>query len=109
MRKFAELFPDIENLQVPLADLTWYHLQTLMDKISDKKVFLWYVEKTLENGWSRNILVHQIESKLYERQAVSEKTSNFDNILPSQMVPGGTDNYPNTGGLLETCLMMKLL
>jgi predicted nuclease of restriction endonuclease-like (RecB) superfamily len=31
MRKFAEMFDEIENLQVPLADLTWYHLQTLMD------------------------------------------------------------------------------
>jgi hypothetical protein len=32
MRRFAEMFGDIENLQVPLADLTWYHNQTLMDK-----------------------------------------------------------------------------
>jgi predicted nuclease of restriction endonuclease-like (RecB) superfamily len=60
MRRFAEIFDDILNLQVPLADLTWYHLLTLMDKVSDLSAYLWYAEKALENGWSRNILVHQM-------------------------------------------------
>jgi hypothetical protein len=36
MRRFADMFSDFKNLQVPLADLTWYHLQSLMDKVSDK-------------------------------------------------------------------------
>jgi predicted nuclease of restriction endonuclease-like (RecB) superfamily len=40
MRRFAMMFDDLENLQVPLADLTWYHLQTLMDKVSDTSVYL---------------------------------------------------------------------
>lgn len=83
MRKFAEVFDDIENLQVPLADLTWYHLQTLMDKVSDKKVYIWYAGKALENGWSRNILLHQIETKLFERQALPHKASNFERALPA--------------------------
>ncbi|ATW24702.1 hypothetical protein [Candidatus Formimonas warabiya] len=34
-------------------------------------------------GWSRNILVHQIETKLYARQALAEKTANFERLLPS--------------------------
>jgi len=83
MRKFAESFDDVENLQVPLADLTWYHLQTLMDKVPDESACLWYASKTLENGWSRNVLLHQIETKLYERQALSDKTENFERALPS--------------------------
>ena len=82
MRKFAEMFEDIENLQVPLADLTWYHNQALMDKTNNVEEYLWYVEKTIENGWSRNILVHQIEYKLYERQALAEKATNFERALP---------------------------
>jgi predicted nuclease of restriction endonuclease-like (RecB) superfamily len=36
----------------------------------------------LENGWSRNILLHQIETKLFERQAVQDKTTNFGRALP---------------------------
>lgn len=77
------MFIDIANLQAPLADLTWYHLQTLMDKVSDKSAYLWYADKTLENGWSRNILLHQIETKLYERQALPGKATNFERALPS--------------------------
>lgn len=83
MRKFAELFDNIENLQAPLADLTWYHLQALMDKVSDKEAILWYANKALENGWSRNVLVHQIEIGLYKRQALSNKVANFKRTLPS--------------------------
>lgn len=83
MRKFAELFGNIENLQAPLADLTWYHLQALMDKVSDKEAILWYANKALENGWSRNVLVHQIEIGLYKRQALSNKVANFKRTLPS--------------------------
>lgn len=83
MRKFAGIFGDIANLQAPLADLTWYHLITLMDKVSDKTAYIWYASKTLENGWSRDILVHQIETKLYERQAISDKTTNYSKLLPS--------------------------
>lgn len=83
MRKFAEIFGDIGNLQVALADLTWYHLQALMDKVSDREMYLWYAHKTLENGWSRNVLVHQIETRLYERQVLAGKVTNFSRTLVS--------------------------
>jgi predicted nuclease of restriction endonuclease-like (RecB) superfamily len=83
MRKFAAMFDDNQIVQVPLAQLTWYHLQLLMDKISDTNVYIWYVQKTIEHGWSRNILLHQIETKLYERQAIADKSTNFNRTLPS--------------------------
>jgi predicted nuclease of restriction endonuclease-like (RecB) superfamily len=95
MRRFAEMFDDIENLQVPLADLTWYHLQTLMDKISDKSTYLWYAAKALENGWTRNVLLHQIDIKLFERQVLSEKTTNFERTLPSPQSELARDTLKN--------------
>ena len=95
MRRFYEMFADFENLQVPLADLTWYHLQTLMDKVSDRDVFLWYVNKTIENGWSRNILVHQIEIKLFERQVLADKSTNFERTLPSPQSELARDTLKN--------------
>jgi len=95
MRRFAEMFDENENLQEPLADLTWYHLQTLMDKISDKNIYLWYANKALENGWSRNILLHQIETKLYERQALPGKATNFDHALPSPQSELARDTLKN--------------
>lgn len=54
-----------------------------MDKLEDNEIRLWYAQKASENGWSRNVLVHQIETKLYERQVLANKISNFENRLPS--------------------------
>lgn len=84
MAKFAKLFPDFEIVQATLAQITWYHNIALMDKVKNTETYIWYVAKTIENGWSRNILVHQIEYGLYERQALAEKTTNFDKCLPNQ-------------------------
>lgn len=83
MAKFAELYPDEEFVQAPLAQITWYHNIALMDKLKDTEIALWYAKETVKNGWSRNVLVHQIESGLYERQVIADKISNFENRLIS--------------------------
>ena len=41
-----------------------------------------YAEKCLENGWSQTVLIHQIDSNLYQRQKESVKLSNFENKIP---------------------------
>jgi predicted nuclease of restriction endonuclease-like (RecB) superfamily len=82
MAKFAHLYPDEQIVQEVLAQIPWYHNVTLMDKVRDEHVALWYAQESARNGWSRNVLVHQIENKLYERQALSEKITNFERILP---------------------------
>lgn len=53
-----------------------------MEKVKDPEQREWYAEQTVENGWSRDILVLQIESDLYERQALSDKTTNYGSRLP---------------------------
>lgn len=83
MAKFADLFSADEIVQAALAQITWYHHITLMDKVKDRDMYLWYAEKASENGWSRNVLVHQIESGLYARQVTAQKISNFESRLPS--------------------------
>ena len=82
MRQFAQLYPDFTIVQDPLAQLTWYHIITLMDKVKDEKKRLWYAHQAIRNGWSRNILVHQMETDLYQRQGGYEKITNFKNTLP---------------------------
>ena len=52
-----------------------------MDKVKGQESSLWYAKETARNGWSRNVLVHQIESSLYERQAIAQKISNFESLL----------------------------
>ena len=88
MRRFAETYPDIEILQHTVAKLPWRNNITLMDKIKDKVKREWYINKNLENGWNNAVLTHQIGIKLYERQSVFEKVSNFEQTLtPPQSEP----------------------
>lgn len=81
MAKFAKIYPNEEIVQETLAQITWYHNIALMDKLKDTEIALWYAKETASNGWSRNVLVHQIESGLYERQVAANKISNFENRL----------------------------
>jgi len=82
MRKFAEENRNREFVQAVLAQLTWYHNIALMDKSDNVKERVWYAKKAIENGWSRNVLVHQIESGLLKRQVSTGKTHNFRATLP---------------------------
>lgn len=83
MRQFAQLYPHRQIVQEVLAQLTWYHIITLMDKVKNEKGRLWYAVQTIQNGWSRNVLVHQIENGLYNRQKGTHKITNFRQTLPS--------------------------
>lgn len=83
MRKFAETYPDFEFVQQVAAQIPWFHNCILIDKIKNSNERSWYLQKTIQNGWSRNVLVHQIESELYQRQFLSDKTTNFDVTLPA--------------------------
>ncbi|MDL2218471.1 PDDEXK nuclease domain-containing protein [Christensenellaceae bacterium OttesenSCG-928-M15] len=83
MRKFALEYSDIEFVQTVSAQITWSHNILLLDKIAGHEARKWYMEKSVENGWSLNVLRHQIETNLFERQAIAEKTTNFNSMLPS--------------------------
>ncbi len=85
MAKFASTYPEKEFVQQLVAQIPWGHNVVLMDKISDEVIRKWYIQQSIEQGWSRNVLVHQIESGLYERQVLSDKITNFEKCLvPSQ-------------------------
>lgn len=83
MKKFYEEYKDYPILPPLVAKLPWTHNTILIDKVKDKEKRNWYAEKTFENGWSKTVLEHQIDLKLYERQAdSSKKLTNFDLLLP---------------------------
>ena len=83
MAKFAETYPDKEFVQQVVAQIPWGHNVVIMDKVLAEDERTWYLKECAENGWSRNVLVHQIESNLYARQATADKISNFENRLPA--------------------------
>jgi predicted nuclease of restriction endonuclease-like (RecB) superfamily len=83
MRKFAQEYSEDEFVQEPLAQLTWYHHQTLLDKVSDKEERLFYIRETAQYGWSRGIMLMQMETGLHRRQG--KAVSNFKEKLPSPL------------------------
>ncbi len=81
MRVFYREYKDISNLPLVLANLSWTHNYTLIEKIKDKNKRIWYAEKCLDNGWSQTMLIHQIDTNLYQRQKENIKLSNFENKM----------------------------
>ncbi|MFO7675189.1 MAG: PDDEXK nuclease domain-containing protein [bacterium] len=70
MRAFAQAWPEEATVQDAPAQVTWYHNIVLLDKLKEPEVRLWYAESAARNGWSRDVLVHQIESDLYSRRGM---------------------------------------
>ncbi|MBQ2908302.1 MAG: hypothetical protein IJE47_11135 [Bacteroidales bacterium] len=65
-----------------LFPISWSHHRYIIDKCKkDTDKALFYVRKTLENNWSRNVLLNFLDTNLYERQGKAE--SNFKSTLPS--------------------------
>src|SRR6516164_5243162 len=81
MRSFAEAWPTEQFVQQAAAQIPWFHNCVLLDKVKDLTERQWYVKATIQNGWSRNVLVHQIQSGLYCRQG--RALTNFDRTLPA--------------------------
>jgi predicted nuclease of restriction endonuclease-like (RecB) superfamily len=80
MRAFAEAYPEEAIVQQAAAQIPWFHNCVLLEKVKDSQERVWYAQKTVEYGWSRNVLVYQIESQLYQRQG--EAITNFERALP---------------------------
>ena len=71
---------EFEFMQQAVAQIPWGQNIVILDRIKEYKERLFYAQKTFENNWSRNVLVHQIESDLYNRQG--KAVSNFHATLP---------------------------
>lgn len=81
MQQFAGEYQDIEFVQQLVAQLPWGNNVFLMDLVRDKETRLFYIKEAMEHGWSRNIMVMQIELGLHKRQG--KATTNFKEKLPS--------------------------
>jgi predicted nuclease of restriction endonuclease-like (RecB) superfamily len=80
MRAFAAAWPDAAMVQAPLAQITWYHNIALLERLDDAEDRLWYARQTLQHGWSRNVLILQIDNRAHER--AGKTVSNFTKTLP---------------------------
>ena len=86
--KYCKLFyeyltvsPQLDDqFQKSILNIPWGHTKILIGKIKDKTQAQFYIQKTLENGWSRDTLALQLKSDLYQRNA--KAISNFKTTLP---------------------------
>jgi predicted nuclease of restriction endonuclease-like (RecB) superfamily len=82
MRAFAGAWPDGEFVQRVVAQLPWGHNVSLLDSVKATEERAWYAQQASEHGWSRAVLVHQIESALFARQGSA--LTNFTRTLPAE-------------------------
>ena len=80
MRKFAEAWTDFTIVQRTVALISWRSNITLLDKLKDPVLRLWYAEKTIENGFGKDMLAIQIDNGLHKRQGAA--INNFTASLP---------------------------
>lgn len=93
MRNFSKAWPELtilqqaaakldaeSILQQAAAKLPWFHICTLMDRVKDPVAMRFYAEKAVNKGWSRNVMIHHIESDLYAREGKLQH--NFPATLP---------------------------
>ncbi len=80
MRAFAQAWSDPAIVQQLAAQIPWFHNCLLLDTVKDPVARRWYIRKTIEHGWSRAVLDHQIDTDLYRRQG--KALTNFQRTLP---------------------------
>jgi predicted nuclease of restriction endonuclease-like (RecB) superfamily len=81
MKAFAAAWPDERILQQAAAKIPWGHNMLILEKLKSPEERQWYIQKTIENGWSRNVLALQIENGIYN--PLGSATSNFESTLPA--------------------------
>lgn len=81
MRRFAELYADSPILQQLAGKLPWYHHVILMERVKRQEERIFYMQHAVQYGWSRAVMIHQIDAKLYARQG--QAITNFKQKLPS--------------------------
>jgi predicted nuclease of restriction endonuclease-like (RecB) superfamily len=86
MERFFNLYdstlPIFPQLGEDLFFVPWGHQKLIIDKLHDSpEKAAFYIQKTVENGWSRAVLLNMIDTKLFE--SYGKAINNFDNTLPA--------------------------
>ena len=80
MRQFAVEYPDFPFVQVPLAQITWYHHISMFPKVKDNILRAFYITESALQGWSRDIMLMQIGDGYHKK--VKSLPNNFADTLP---------------------------
>ena len=67
-------------MQVPLAQITWYHHISLISKVKSAKERAFYIMETAHQGWSRDVMLQNISLDYYHTKG--KEVNNFASTLP---------------------------
>jgi len=83
MRQFYLEYYENEKLQPLVGEIAWAHNLVIMSKCKDPLQREFYIRMTRKFGWSKNVLVHQIENQSYEKSLLGQ--TNFDKALTPEL------------------------
>lgn len=79
MKNLYEQYKDSEKLPPLVAEIGWSHNIIILEKCQDDLEREFYIKMTKKYGWTKNVLIHQVEGKSYERFLLNQ--TNFDKTL----------------------------
>jgi predicted nuclease of restriction endonuclease-like (RecB) superfamily len=79
MRKFVLRYEENEKLAPLVQEIAWSHNILIMEKCKDDLEREFYIKMTKKYGWSKSVLIHQVEGESYERFLLNQ--TNFDKSL----------------------------
>jgi predicted nuclease of restriction endonuclease-like (RecB) superfamily len=83
MRSFYTTYAQNVKLQPLVAEIGWTHNLIIMEKCKDKLESEFYIRMTRKFGWSKSVLIHQIENQSYEKTLINQ--TNFEHTLPAEI------------------------
>lgn len=83
MRQFYSEYHGHERLQPLVGEIAWAHNLAIMSKCKDPLEREFYIRMTRKFGWSRNVLIHQIDNQSYEKSLLGQ--TNFDQALTPEL------------------------
>jgi len=83
MRKFYLIYSGNEKLAPLVQEISWAHNIIIIERCKDDLEREFYIRMSRKFGWSKNVLIHQIENKTYEK-TLSGQTS-FEKTLPENL------------------------
>ena len=83
MRQFFMEYKEYERLQPLVGEIAWAHNLVIMGKCKDPLEREFYIRMTRKFGWSKNVLIHQIDNQSYEKSLLGQ--TNFDQALTPEL------------------------
>jgi predicted nuclease of restriction endonuclease-like (RecB) superfamily len=83
MRNFYQTYYENIKLQPMVAEIGWTHNVVIMDRCKSPSEREFYIRMTRKFGWTKNVLIHQINNQTYEKTLLNQ--TNFDKVLPSKI------------------------